>query len=229
MARERKTIYFELLVTVGFLVIPSLLRAVYSFLHTAEPLASPESSSWQFASMAVEELLLLALLWHILRLNGESFADLKPPFVGKDLFRGIGLWIWGYVSTYAVTLLLWKILGGREAAEGSGRAMEIFQTKFNGFYLLAMIVNPFAEEFYVRGFLQTRLRQAGHGGLLIVLLSTGLQTSYHIYQGWVACLSLLPCFLVFALYYQAHRRLWPVVIAHLIMDLVAMLAYMKTT
>ena len=228
MARERKAIYVELLVVVGLLVIPSFLKALYAFLNPSVALSSPENAPWQFGSMVVEELLLLALLWHVLRLNGESFADLKPPFVGMDVLRGIGLWIWGYVSATGVTVLLWKIMGGREAAEGSVRAMEVFQIKFNAFYLLAMIVNPFAEEFYVRGFLQTRLRQAGHGGLPIVLLSTGLQTSYHIYQGWVACLSLLPCFLVFALYYQAHRRLWPVLIAHLIMDLVAMLAYMKT-
>jgi membrane protease YdiL (CAAX protease family) len=228
MLRERKTIYLELLFTVGLLVLPSLMKAVYHFRHPEVPLAPGSAVSWQFASKAVIELLLLGLLWHVLRLNGESFADLMPPFTGRDILRGIGLSIWGYVSWYALALLLWKIAGGSSAAEQTRRTMDIFQTPFTAFYLVAILVNPFAEELFVRGFLQTRLRQAGHEGLAVVLFSAGLQTSYHLYQGLLPCLSLIPVFLVFALYYHANRRLWPVLIAHLIMDLLAMLANMKT-
>jgi len=227
MARERKTIYVELLVTVGFLVIPSLMKAVYFFLHPAENPAPLGGAAWGFASLAVFELLLLLLVWHVLRLNGETFAALSEPFAGKDVLRGIGLSIWDYLSYYALGLLLWKITGGPSDAEKSRRTMEIFNAPFSVFYLVGAIVNPFGEEVLVRGFLQTRLRQAGHGGLLVVLVSTGLQSSYHLYQGLLPCLSLAPGFLIFALYYQATRRLWPVLIAHLIMDVVAMLAYMR--
>jgi membrane protease YdiL (CAAX protease family) len=228
MVRERKTIYLELLVTVGLLVIPSLLKAVYAFLHPGESSNFAGSASWGFASLAVFEILLLLLVWHILRLNGETFGVLTEPFQGKDVLRGIGLSIWCTVSYYGFAILLMKLAGGISDAEKSRRSLDIFYSQFSVFYLLGVIVNPFGEEVLVRGFLQTRLRQAGHGALVAVAVSTVLQTSYHLYQGLIPCLALLPGFLVFAAYYQAHRRLWPVLISHLILDLWAMLAHMKT-
>ena len=95
-------------------------------------------------------------------------------------------------------------------------------------YLLFLHTARQHPEFYVRGFLQTRLRQAAWNGLAIILFSTLLQTSYHLYQGLLACLSLAPGFLILAIYFQASRRLYPVIVAHLISDLIAMLVLMKT-
>ena len=226
MARERRTIYFELLVTVGFLVLPSLLRAIQSFLNPDDPLTSPGEATWHFATMIVYQLLLLGLLWHVLRLNGETVGDLTLPFAGRDVLRGFGLALWAYGSYYLAAIVLMK-LTGPSGSEQSRRSLDVFRTQFTVFYLLGMIVNPFCEEFFVRGFLQTRLRQAGHDGLTAILVSVALQTSYHLYQGVLPCLALGFSFLIFALYYLARRRLWPVVIAHLIMDVLAMLAYMK--
>jgi len=85
-------------------------------------------------------------------------------------------------------------------------------------------VNPHCEEFVMRGFLQTRLRQAGWSGAAGVGTSVALQSLYHLYQGVFAMLALGASFLVLALYYQKTKRLWPVVLAHLAMDLVAMLS-----
>jgi membrane protease YdiL (CAAX protease family) len=227
MARARKTIYFELLVTVGFMVIPSFMRAVQAFLNPGESLESPGQATWHFASMIVVELLLLGLLWHILRLNGETIGGLTEPFAGKDVLRGFGLALWAYGSYYLAAIVLWRLTGGLSSGEQARRSMDVFKTEFTVFYLLSMLVNPFCEEFFVRGFLQTRLRQAGHDGLTVILVSVALQASYHLYQGAMVCLALGFSFLVFALYYNANRRLWPVVIAHLIMDVIAMLSYMK--
>lgn len=228
MARERKTIYLELTVTVGLLVIPSFLKAVYAFLHPAESPVPSGGAAWSFAGLAVYEILLLLLVWHVLRLNGETLADVTEPFRGKDIFRGIGLMFWSCLSYYACATLLLKLSGGVSDAEKTRKSLEVFHAPFSVFYLLGAIINPFGEEVLVRGFLQTRLRQAGHGALVVVLISTALQTSYHLYQGLIPCLALAPGFLVFAAYYQTHRRLWPVVIAHLIMDVMAMLTHMKT-
>ena len=208
--RARKKIYFELLVTVGLLVFPSLIRAVFHFVHPEEPLARQAFASWYFGTMVVSALLSIGLLWHIIRLNSETMDVFSQPFAAKDILRGFGLWIWVGVSWYGTYRLLWSLGVGVVLAGQEPRSLETFQVTFSALYLLSMTVNPFLEEFYVRGFLQTRLRQAAWNGLAIVLFSALLQTSYHLYQGLLACLSLAPGFLILAIYFQASRRLYPV-------------------
>jgi membrane protease YdiL (CAAX protease family) len=119
---------------------------------------------------------------------------------------------------------------GVESAQAlkARHTLATYQVPFSASYLLAMVVNPFAEEGFMRGFLQTRLKQAGWKWISSVLVSASLQTSYHLYQGTQSCLSVGPTFLIFALYYQANRRLWAVIVAHLIMDLLAMIASIKS-
>jgi len=226
--RSRKTIYFELLVTVGLVVSPFLLHAVFSFLHPEEPMGRVEYASWNFGAMIVSDLLLIGLLWHIIQLNSETMDVFTQPFAGKDILRGFGLWIWCGVSWYGTYVLLWKCGVGAGPGGKEPRSVELFRVTFSAFYLLAMIVNPFLEEFFVRGFLQTRLGQAGWNRLAIILFSTLVQTSYHLYQGLLSCLSLTPVFLFLAIYYQTSRRLYPVIVAHLLMDLIGMLSQMKS-
>src|SRR5262245_41747187 len=102
MVRERKTIYVELLVTVGLLVVPSLIKAVSPFVNPHASTAPEGGAAWAFASLTAYEILLLLLVGHVLRLNNESFAVLTEPFAGKDLLRGFGLSIWSYVSIYGL-------------------------------------------------------------------------------------------------------------------------------
>lgn len=221
MPRERKAIYFELVVVVGILVVPSLLKAVFQFLHPDQA-PRPEFASWYFGGKLAAEILLLGLLWHVIRLNGESAADFTKPFSGMDLARGLGLATGAYLSFYAAYMVLWK-LGIAPAGAADDHATEIFQAPLSPLYVLAILINPFVEETFVRGFLQTRLRQAQESPGVILLASTVLQTSYHIYQGVGPCLSLAPGFALFAAYYHRTGRLWPVIVAHLLEDVVAML------
>jgi membrane protease YdiL (CAAX protease family) len=44
----------------------------------------------------------------------------------------------------------------------------------------------------------------------------------HLYQGPLSLISIVPGGLVFAWYYAATRRLWPVVIAHGLLDALAL-------
>jgi membrane protease YdiL (CAAX protease family) len=226
MPLERKAIYFEILVTVGLMVIPSLIGAVFHFLHPEQLATQMTCPSWFFGSAIASSLLLIGLLWHIIRLNSESMDVFTNAFAPKDLLKGFGLWIWTAVSDFGTYQLLLSLWGGAQGGEAPSR-LEPFRVPFSPLYLLAMIVIPCFEEFFVRGFLQTRLKQAGWNGLAVVLVSTLLQTSYHLYQGLVACLSLAPGFFILAAYYQTSRRLWPVIVAHIITDLFFMLLAIK--
>jgi membrane protease YdiL (CAAX protease family) len=87
-------------------------------------------------------------------------------------------------------------------------------------WLIYLLVNPWAEELVVRGFLMTEVTAlAGVGTAVIV--STLVQVAYHLYQGWFNATGIAVVFLGFSLYYASTRRLLPVVVAHTLMDLMS--------
>lgn len=85
--------------------------------------------------------------------------------------------------------------------------------------------NGFAEEAVVVGYFMTRLRQLGLGSGATLWWSALLRGGYHLYQGVGAGLGNLLMGLVYGRWYQATNRLWPLVIAHGLIDTVAFTGY----
>jgi len=74
-------------------------------------------------------------------------------------------------------------------------------------------------------YLLTRLRQLGLGENRSVLASAVLRGSYHFYQGFGGFLGNVVLGLVFGRVWQRCNRLWPLVIAHTAIDVVAFVGY----
>jgi len=91
--------------------------------------------------------------------------------------------------------------------------------------LLFTAINPVFEELIVRAFLISEATLLTGSAGLAVILSVLLQTSYHLYQGIPNAIGDGLIFLVFSLYYVKTRRLWPVILAHLWLDLYAVIFY----
>lgn len=91
--------------------------------------------------------------------------------------------------------------------------------------VLAAFANGFAEEVVVVGFLITRLRQLGLSENRSILASAVLRGLYHLYQGFGAGLGNLAMGLVFGYAWCRTGRLWPLVIAHGVIDTVAFVGY----
>ncbi len=89
----------------------------------------------------------------------------------------------------------------------------------------AAFANGWAEEVVVVGFLITRLRQLRFSPTAAVLLSGLLRGAYHLYQGFGAGLGNLAMGLVFGYAWQRTGRLWPLVVAHGLIDTVAFVGY----
>lgn len=91
--------------------------------------------------------------------------------------------------------------------------------------VLAAFANGFAEEVVVVGYLITRLRQIGLTQPKSVVASSVLRGVYHLYQGFGAGLGNVVMGLVFGYAWSRTGRLWPLVIAHGIIDSVAFVGY----
>jgi membrane protease YdiL (CAAX protease family) len=91
--------------------------------------------------------------------------------------------------------------------------------------LLVAFANGWAEEIIVVGYLLTRLEQLGVHARVALVWSSVLRGTYHLYQGFGAGLGNVAMGLVFGYAWQRTGRLWPLVIAHGIIDAVTFVGY----
>lgn len=218
--------YAEIVSIAGLLVVPNAVNALFVFLHPGEARINPQHSDWQWGMHATQSFFLIAVLFTLLRRGGERIADFTQPFRPADISWGIGLTVLSYGALLSADALLQDLVG-RSLGSFQPQNLEDMKVRLSPLYVLAMLLNPLCEEAFLRGYLQTRLRQKGWWAPNVVSVSVLAQASYHIYQGIPSCLSLAAIFLVYAIFYNRTGRLWPVVIAHLNLDVLAMLSHAR--
>ncbi|WP_439902517.1 CPBP family intramembrane glutamic endopeptidase [Microbacterium azadirachtae] len=81
------------------------------------------------------------------------------------------------------------------------------------------------EEFVVLGYLFARLRQLGWGPWTIVLATSVLRASYHLYQGPGAFVGNLGMGLLFGFLFLRTGRLLPFLVAHFLIDAAVFVGY----
>jgi membrane protease YdiL (CAAX protease family) len=86
---------------------------------------------------------------------------------------------------------------------------------------LAQIANSFAEELVMRGYLIRRFQQLFRSTWLALLFTTVLFAGYHCYQGAFGVVNALVTGFTYGGAYCLCRRLWPVVVAHTLVNCVA--------
>jgi membrane protease YdiL (CAAX protease family) len=91
--------------------------------------------------------------------------------------------------------------------------------------ILSAGANAWAEEVVMIGYLITRLRQLGWSENRSLVVQALLRGSYHLYQGLGGFIGNLVMGLVFGRIWQRTNRLWALVGAHTLIDVVAFTGY----
>ena len=91
--------------------------------------------------------------------------------------------------------------------------------------ILSAFANGWAEEVIVVGYLLTRLDQLRVSRTKALIWSSVLRGGYHLYQGFGAGLGNLVMGLVFGYTWRRSGRLWPLIVAHGVIDTVAFVGY----
>ena len=169
------------------------------------------------------ELLLAAVLVPWLSTRGWSPRALASSPVPADVAWGVAVWL-GALATGAVVWVIVSI-----AQPEAARALANVPRPEGGVSAVALIVasllNPVFEEFLWLGYALPSLSpRLGLRGAAAV--SVALRVSVHAYQGPWALLSILPIGVLFTWYYGRTRRLWPVIVAHMILDVVGFAQYL---
>jgi membrane protease YdiL (CAAX protease family) len=86
---------------------------------------------------------------------------------------------------------------------------------------LASTVNGMFEELFVAGYIITALRER-RGTWTAINVSTVIRLLYHLYQGPLALITVVPMGLIFGYFYSRTRQLWPLILAHILIDIIGL-------
>jgi membrane protease YdiL (CAAX protease family) len=191
---------------------------VSSLAWTLVPLAERvvEITDEAAAFLLGQELICLALAAFVLGCRGWRLTDFDARPTWKRTVAGFVLFLLNLVSYYAAWYLALWLTGGRDLF-----ASAQFEIHLSLALAIALsVVNAVFEELVVIGYLFKALPE--RYGVLAIFLSAALRTLYHAYQGPIALVAILPMGLLFGFTYYRLRSLWPLILAHGIMDLVAL-------
>ncbi|MHB1949989.1 MAG: CPBP family intramembrane glutamic endopeptidase [Acidiferrobacteraceae bacterium] len=198
------------------------LQSLRVFVGGTRPYALPQIA----VTVAIVQMVLsLCVLSYVLFQRGLSLDDLGVRFRPSDIPVAAGLTILALLGSrfaYAGEWRLYSVLAGH--APFLRPYPSVLDAGMTPVVALFMVIDPFVEELIGRAFI---IREAYSftgrywTGIVISVLVT---TSYHLYEGWIALAPVATIFLVFAVYYARTRRAWPIIMAHLGYDLVAVAA-----
>ena len=160
------------------------------------------------------EASLLAIVLLILRIRGWTKERLGLDFSLGAATAGVLLFL-AYMTVYWITAAAVISFAPGVAKQN---AFQFAITAHPAAVLAFIVINSFYEEIVVTGYVVTAL--APQGAALAITASTLLRFSYHLYQGPLASITILPLGLLFGAVYWRWRTLWPLIVAHTINNII---------
>jgi len=161
-------------------------------------------------------LVALAILYYVLKLRGWKITDFNFSLSRYTLSQGILLLI-AYYGLFLFIFAIFKtwfdsdtITSVRFVANISLPLIIIFS-----------IVNSIYEEVIVVGYVVKRLEKE-NSLFYVISISSAIRLTYHLYQGPMAAISILPLGLLFAYFYCRWKSITPLIISHSILDIIGL-------
>lgn len=168
------------------------------------------------------ELLMLVLLGSFLAVRGWNAERLGLKPISRDFVTALALTLVVYAVTGVIQLIAVQLAPGifnmETQLELVSRSIDI------GTIVGTSFVNGVFEEVFVCGYLITALREK-RSIALAVNVSAALRLSYHLYQGAFGVIGVLPIGLLFGYVYARTGRLWPLILSHTLIDIIALSVY----
>ena len=164
--------------------------------------------------------LALYLLWTA-RVSGTHRIGLTFEQPARDFGRGVFLFL--AIGIPGIALYL----GGKAL----GITVTLETSPLEGYWwtvpilILSALRAALVEEVIVIGYLFTRLRERGWSDWTIIVSAALLRGSYHLYQGIGPFIGNVAMGILFGWCYRRWGRVMPLVIAHLLLDVVSFVGY----
>lgn len=223
-SESRQTLrVLELILVLAVAFGSSLLNSTFVFL--GYPPAANYSSVPRLSSAICTELAALGVLAYVWFRQGKHWKILLGQWQLRDIGVALGLLLYYTFAVVLLNLIIQKI-----AYSLTGHWIQPVDVKkmlgmtLSPLSAVFVLINPFFEELIVRAYLMSEVIDITKNKTLAAILSTALQASYHLYQGGLNATLLGICFLIMSVYYAKTRRIAPIILAHFILDTLALLS-----
>jgi membrane protease YdiL (CAAX protease family) len=174
--------------------------------------------------LLVYELVVLTALAFFLHARDWTFERIGLAANARESLIGIGL----ALITQMVSTAVWSLATfGSQQVQKAGEVFNPLDGSIDPAITIAVsIVNPIFEEAFLCGYVISALKERV-GPWTAINVSVGFRLVWHLYQGIVGVIFIVPFGLVFAYWYARQGRLWPLIVAHVLFDFIALIAYAR--
>lgn len=201
----------------GWFIVSSLqgFTEFFSNAPPADPLATDAQDLYRIMRFEAIALLLIATL---LRVRDWPLWQVNLQITWRTTLAGVGLAGAALLIYFvALTLVFEPIFPATNVLYPDEVTASLDLTTITGFSIL----NGFYEEVLVVGYVYLALAaRKGFGFTLFTSLT--IRLLYHLYQGPIAIISVIPMGILFFYLYARYRRLWPLVLAHSLLDFISL-------
>lgn len=211
------------LVTVFAFGLPILSSVQIALSPSASGETGRQVSSAAVIFTLAFETLAIALLLYILFRREGGIQQLGVSIRWKDVPVSLAIAIAGYLTFYVLYLAIYygyPLITHKELVDRN--ALNLLSGGITAWAIALVLLNPFYEELIVRAYFISEVQFLTGSRALAVAFSAGIQTLYHLYQGFNIAAAMAGVFLLFSVYYLKSRRIVPVILAHMYFDAVAL-------
>lgn len=171
-----------------------------------------------FATIIFEVIQIGFLTW-FLRIRGWTLAKFGLSFSWRATAMGLVLLALAYALTQGAQHIA-QIVFDYDIEAAAARAPKVDPDLSMQLVYLVSVVNAVIEELFVAGYIITTLI-ARRGMWMAINVSVVVRLLYHLYQGPIGIMTVVPMGLLFGYAYARTHQLWPLLVAHVLLDLVA--------
>jgi uncharacterized protein len=204
-------------VGVEFLIVVSLAFGQFIF-SSIMAMGLPELSTYNnhaLLSVLITELLQFAFLAWFLYLRGWTLEKFGLRVTVRTSVGGVLLAI-GTLALFVFVQVVGHI--GVDMAAAEKLYPKVAPQLDLQLVFFTSVVNGAYEELFVAGYVITVLAQV-RGIWTAVNVSTGVRLLYHLYQGTIGVLTIVPMGLLYGYVFVRTKQLWPLILAHILLDI----------
>jgi membrane protease YdiL (CAAX protease family) len=212
---------FELVLVLATGFLPAIISSL-AFIFTGHVKDYAKIGAVDYTIWIFQGILSIALMFYILFKNGRSYSDIGVSLIfrGKDLLIGIGLVFITGVLYAAINHIVSIFFPEFVTRAMNPQNLGFINAQYKGFLIIASFVIPLQEELLVRGFTMSEIFLLTENKILAIVISVGIQFSYHLYQGLEAAVLMSPYFILISVYFVKTGNLNPIIYSHILVDFV---------